>query len=177
MPILENGTMVEQSKMELNLLIAAPSSSTPKRVSLKNYERATVYISVLNGTTVTGSAITLKQSTDVTNSLSDEKALAFSTMYQNIDVAAGEDNTATAVVSNTFTTDATNSKMLQYIIEVTPDMMDTTNNFDCFRVGAGNSTNTLNFVVETLLWPAKYGAGGATSGGTPNYLAPEAEVN
>ena len=176
MPILENGTLVEQAKMELNLLIAAPSTSTPKRVSLKNYERATVFISVLNGSTVTGSAITLKQATDIANANSDEKAIAFSTVYQDLDVAAGEGLTATAVTSNTFTTSTVNSKQLQYVIEVTPDMLDTANNFDCFRVGTADATNTLCFVVETLLWPAKYAAGGY-AGGVPTYLAPTAETN
>jgi hypothetical protein len=171
MPILENGTLVEQAKMEINLLSIVPSSSTPARVSLKLYERATVFISVLNATTVTGSAITLKQAKDIANADSSEKALGFSTVYQDIDVAAGEGLTATAVVSNTFTTDATNSKQLLYVIEVTPDMFDITNGFDCFRVGTGNAT-AATVSVHTLLWPTKYGAGDKTS-----HLAPNAEVN
>lgn len=103
-------------------------------VSMKGYDRLTIILSVLNATTVTGGAVTLKQATDVTNSLSDEKALSFSTVYANTDVVAAEALTAVAVVSDTFTTSTTNSKSLLYIIEVKSTDLDINNGFDCVRL-------------------------------------------
>ncbi len=156
-----NAMLIEQAKIEL-CLFATPSTSTPKYVSLKNYLRATIIISVLNATTVTGSAITLKQATDIANANSDEKAVAFTTAYRDVDVAAGEGLSVFTVSNNTFTTAAVNSKQMQYIIEVTPDMLDIDNGFDCLRVGTGDAT-AATVVVEVILWPAKYGRGAASA--------------
>lgn len=125
-------------------------------VSMKNFRRVTVLIDILNGTTVTGTTVTLKQATAVAGT--GEKALAFTRMLANIDVGAGNapsNYTETAVSSNTFTTDTTNSKRLRYIIEVDAEELDSANNFDCFRVdctGAANSTGTVGYI----LWGARY---------------------
>jgi hypothetical protein len=124
-----------------------------KYVSLKNYRRVTVVIDILNGTTVTGTTVTLKQATAVAGT--SEKALAFTRMLANTDVAAAQTMTETAVTSNTFTSDTTNSKSLRYIIEVDSEQLDTANGFDCFRVdctGAANSTGTVGYI----LWGARY---------------------
>lgn len=125
-----------------------PSSATPKYVSLKNYNHVTVQISVKNATTVTGSAITLKQATAVAGT--GEKELAFTKMWANIDTAASDALVETAVASNTFTTNSTNSKDLLYIIEVDTTDLDVTNGFDCFRVGTGNGTAATVDVVYIL---------------------------
>lgn len=117
----------------------APSSTTPDTINMKNVARLYAVISVLNGTTVTGSAISLKQAVNVANG--SEKALAFSYVYQNIDCAAAQTLTNTAVASNTFTTDNTNSKALLYVIDIRPEMLDSDGGFDCCRVATGNATN------------------------------------
>lgn len=122
-------------------------------VSMKGYQKATIIIDVTNATTVTGGAVTLKQATAVAGT--GEKALAFSRMLANIDVAAGQTKTETAVVSNTFTTDATNSKRLQYILEVSADQLDADNSFDCLRVDVASMANA-NATVTYLLWGARY---------------------
>lgn len=152
--ISTNGKLVEQTKIVQGLAPIAPSSSVPDYVCLKNYQRMTVIIDVLNGATVTGSAITLKQAQAVANT--GEKALAFDTVYANLNTAATDTLVETAVVSNTFTTLNTNSLGLQYVIEIDPATLDVANGFDCVRVGAGNSTNAVLSVVY-ILWPAKYG--------------------
>jgi len=153
----ENAQFVEQAKIAWTLASVTPSSSKPKYVSLKDYERVTAVIKAVNATTVTGSAITLLQATDINNANSDEKAVAFTSAYRTLDVATnGDALTAFTVSSNTFTTDATNSKNNIYVIEITPDMLDIANGFDCVRVGAGNATAT-SIDVEMILWPAKYG--------------------
>lgn len=122
-------------------------------VSLKNYRKATVIIDVTNGTTVTGGAVTLKQATAVAGT--GEKPLAFTRMLANIDVGAGQAMTETAVASNTFTTDATNSKRLAYVIEVDSDQLDADNGFDAFRVDVANMANATG-QVRYVLWGARY---------------------
>ncbi len=131
-----------------------PSSSTPQYVSLKNFERACILILVNNATTVTGSAITLLQATDVSGT--GEKAIPFTRARRNVDAAAGDLLASFDVTNSTFTTDATNSKRLVYAIEVNSDDLDIANGFDCFRVGTGNAT-AATVTVLYLLYPAKYG--------------------
>lgn len=122
-------------------------------VSMKNYHRAQIIIDVTNGTTVTGGAVTLKQATAVAGT--GEKALGFTRMLANIDVGAGQTLTETSVGSNTFTTDATNSKRLRYVIDVQASDLDSANSFDCLRVdvaGMANATGQVTYV----LYGAKY---------------------
>src|SRR5574340_614693 len=108
-------------------------------VSLKNFDRLTILIPVLNGATVTGGDVTLKQATAVAGT--GEKALAFAKMYANTDCAASDTLTETAVTSNTFTTNATNSKQLMYVIEVKASDLDVANGFDCVRINVANMAN------------------------------------
>lgn len=120
-----------------------------KYVSLKNYRKVTVTIDILNGATVTGTTVTLKQATAVAGT--GEKPLAFARMLANVDVAAGQAMTETAVSNNAFTSDTTNGKSLRYVIEVDVDELDTANGFDCFRVdctGAVNSTGTVGYILR-----------------------------
>lgn len=120
-------------------------------VSMKGYERLTIVVTVLNDTTVTGGAITLKQATTVAGG--GEKPLAFTKMYQNTDTAAGEALTETAVTNNTFTTDATNSKGLLYVIEVASTDLDINNGFDCVRMDSASMANALGCVLYLMSGP------------------------
>lgn len=144
-----NRLLQEQLKPIFGLGPVTPSSSTPDYVSLKNFHRMYVVIQALNASTVTGSAITLKQATSV--AAGSEKALPFTFMYANIDCAAGDTLTNTAVVSNTFTTDTTNSKQLMYVIDVRPEMLDSEGGFDCVRAGTANAVNTTLAVTYYLV--------------------------
>lgn len=148
-----NAGLSEQAKFVNGLLGVVPSTSSPAYVSLKNYERVTINILVKNATTVTGSAITLKQATAVAGT--NEKALAFSKVKRNVDMGAGDTLTEVDVTSNTFTTDATNSKNLRYVIEVKAEDLDVNNGFDCIRVGTGDAT-AATVTVEYVLWGRKY---------------------
>jgi hypothetical protein len=97
----------------------------------------------------------LKQASDV--AATGEKALAFDKVWQNEDTAAagGDVLTETAVVSDTFTTDATDSKDLKYIIDVKTESLDVANDFSAVRVGTGDATAaTVN--VEYLLYNGRY---------------------
>lgn len=148
-----NSRLIEICKPVIGLDPVVPASSTPDYVSLKNYQRLTVIVLVKNATTVTGSAITLKQATSV--AAGGEKALSFTKMFANIDTAASDTLTETAVSSDTFTTDATNSKNLMYVMEVDPANLDVAGGFDCVRAGTGNAT-AATVTVLYLLWGARF---------------------
>lgn len=125
-------------------------------VSLKNYRKIRITIDIANGTTVTGSTITLKQATAVAGT--SEKALGFTRMLANIDVGASQAMTETAVVANTFTTDTTNSKNLRYVLDVDSESLDVANGFDCIRLdGTGHAATASRGVVVTYdLYGARY---------------------
>lgn len=125
-------------------------------VSMKNYRKLTIIISIADGTTVTGSTITLKQAKTIAGG--SEKPLSFSRMLANTDYGASKTMTETAVVSDTFTTQTTNSKDSLYIIEVNSEMLDAANGFDCVRLdGTGHAaTSSRGVVVLYLLSGARY---------------------
>jgi hypothetical protein len=115
-----------------------PSSAAPAYVSLKDYGKCTVIISVANGTTVTGSAITLNQATAVAGT--SAKTLAFTQVFANADCTTTSQTLTATTVTNVFTTATTDSKNLLYVIEVDPRDMDAAGGFDCLQVGVGNAT-------------------------------------
>lgn len=125
-------------------------------VSLKNYRGCQIIIVIADGTTVTGTAVTLKQATAVAGT--SEKALAFTRMLANVDYAASKVMTETAVTSNTFTTQTTNSKDSVYIIDVKAEDLDVANGFDCIRVDATGhaATASRGCVVLYNLYGARY---------------------
>jgi len=127
-----------------------------KYVSLKGYRKCAIIIDIADGTTVTGSTITLKQATAVAGT--GEKALAFTRMLANIDTATSQVMVETAVTSNTFTTDTTNSKLKRYILDVDSESLDVAGGFDCIRLdGTGHaSTAPLGVVVTYILYGARY---------------------
>lgn len=130
--------MVETTKIVQALAPQIPSTSTPDRVSLKDYGRVTVVISALNATTVTGVAIALQQSTAVAGT--GAKTLAFDKVWLNNDTVASDALVETAVTSDTFTLDTTNSKLLLAVIEINTESLDTNNGFDVFGVTTGDGT-------------------------------------
>lgn len=148
-----NAKLVEQCKVVTGYGPGTPSTTTADFVCMKGYERCAVIIQALNGSTVTGSAITLNQATDVSNS--GGKPLAFAYQHANIDTAASDTLVETAVTSNTFTTDTTNTKGLLYVIDVPASSLDVANGFDCFAAKAATAVNT-TLSITYVLYPAKY---------------------
>lgn len=129
-------------------------------VSMKGHQHLTILLSVKNGTTVTGCAVTLKQATAVAGT--SEKALAFDKMWANIDAGASDTLVETAVTSNTFTTDTTNSKDLLYVMEIEADDLDVANGFDCVRLDGLLMANAVGSVTYVLSEP-RYSSGLAIS--------------
>ena len=136
------------------LLLTSTLGDT-KYVSLKGYRKCQIVISIADGTTVTGTAVTLKQATAVAGT--SEKALAFTRMLASEDYPTTA-LTETAVTSNTFTTQAVNSKDSVYIIEVDSSSLDVANGFDCIRVDATGhaATASRGCVVLYNLFGARY---------------------
>lgn len=132
-------------------------------VSMKGYSRARITIVIADGTTVTGTAVTLKQATAVAGT--NEKALAFTRMLANTDYAASKTMTETAVTSNTFTTQTNNSKDSVYFIDLKAEDLDLANGFDCFRVDATGHAATASrgcVVIYDLYGPRYAGASALT---------------
>lgn len=132
--------LVEQVAFVDGLSNTTPNSSVPRYVSLKNFNHLTIVILAKNATTVTGSAITLKQAQDVSGT--GEKALALPVAWRDLDTAAADAVAEFAPSSDTFTTDATNGKNLLYVLEVDAADLDVNGGFDCVRLGVGNATAT-----------------------------------
>lgn len=121
-------------------------------VSMKGYTNLCIVLTVLNGSTVTGGAVTLKQAKDVGGT--GEDVLAFSKMWANTDTAASDTLTETTVSSNTFTTNTTNAKALKYVIEVDAESLDVDNGFDCVRIDVASMANAVGN-VEYILYGAR----------------------
>ncbi len=155
--ISPNAALVEQTKIVQLLGPVAPSTSTCDYISLKGCSRVALIIPVKNGSTVTGSAITITQATDVSNT--SGKTLAFTSAWRAIN-AGPSGNTdvlsSFTVSSNTFTTDTTNTTDNLYVIEINATDLDVANGFDCIRPNTANSVNATLSVVA-VLYPLKYG--------------------
>jgi len=137
--------LAEMGKLVTGFAPATPSSSTPDYITLKDIGHVTIVILTDNAATVTPSAITLLQATDVSGT--NEKALAMDEAYRNIDTAAGYALTKFTVTSNTFNLDNNDNDNQIHIIEIDADELDTNNDFDCLRLGIGDATNQVSGVT------------------------------
>lgn len=150
---MQRPRLIDNSKIVTGIapVAMATTAGDADYVSLKNFESVSIILSVKNGTTVTGCAVTLKQATAVAGT--SEKALAFSKMWANIDAGASDTLVETAVASNTFTTDTTNSKDLLYVMEVDASDLDVANGFDCVRLDGLLMANAVGSVTYVLNGP------------------------
>ena len=135
--MLANNRLLDFSWPVLAFAPAVPSSAVVPLISLKGYARCAAALLVKNATIVTGAAVALVQAKTVAGT---PKALAFDTMFANLDIAAGRLFTKTAVVSNTFTTLATDSKNAMYLIDIPMENLDIANEYDCIGVTLGDAT-------------------------------------
>lgn len=142
--------LIQNAKVVQALAPTAVSSVTPDYVSLKNYQHVTAIISLTCATGVAACDVTLKQATAVAGT--SEKALGFSYVWKNQDIATSDTLVKTAVTSNTFATPADIKEKL-YVIEVDTDTLDVDNGFDCFRVALADAAATTASVVYVLSQP------------------------
>ena len=126
-----------------------PSTSVPKRISLKNVNRLTFLVICKNGGAPVAGTIALTQSKTVAGG--SEKALAFTKAAVILDAAVTDVFTEFDVASNTFSTDATASKDIIYAIDVLPESLDINNGFDCVGVATGNATQQTTTVLAICM--------------------------
>ena len=144
---------------------ATPSAASPKYINLKNVQTVEVIVSGLNGSTVTGSAITLQQAQDASGT--NAKALGFAVHYKNEDATnANSMITKVNTSSNTFTTVTTNTKGFVYRIPVNPQTLDTENGFYFLQAAAANAVNTTLSISYRVF--QKYSGNAANN---PNLMA------
>ncbi len=160
-----NARLDEQVKpivAAMGLLLTSTLGDTTY-ISLKNFARCCIIITIADGTTVTGSTITLKQATAIAGT--SEKALAFTRMLANVDYAASKTMVETAVTANTFDTQAVNSKDSVYILDVDAASLDTANGFDCIRVDgtAHAATASRGCTVIYIPYGARYSGAGVVA--------------
>ena len=137
-------------------LLLAAGGGDAQYCSMKNFARCEIDIMIADGTTITAADITLLQAQAIAGT--NAKELAFSTVKKALDLGASQALTATAVTSNTFKTQTTNSKKSRYVIDLTPDMLDIAGGFDCFRVDGANhaATSSLGCVVTYRFFGPRY---------------------
>lgn len=150
--MMSTARLDEMGHVVTGLAPIAPSSSTPDFVNLEGYARCSIIIAGDNGATVTGSAISLLQATDGSNT--GGATLSFTRMLANVDTGASDVFTETAVTSNTFTTVTTDNKNYLYVIDVKAEDLTEGKNF--IRAVTGNAVNSVVSVIY-VLYGARYG--------------------
>jgi len=99
-------------------------------------------------------AVTLKQATDVSNSQSDSKTLAFTKKYSKV-ALTGTVNVAAAVSSNTFNLPATANTIT--MIEVSAEDLDVANGFDCVGLDIASPGSNADLIcVLAILYGLRY---------------------
>jgi len=95
----------------------------------------------------------LKQATDVTNSLSDEKALSYDKIYINVGLSTTT-LTETTVTSDTYTVGSDPNNL--YVIEIDAAELDVNNGFDCVRFNLASGAGTTLLAATYILSGARY---------------------
>ncbi len=101
-------------------------------VSMKDYSHLSIVLTIDNGGSPTGTAVTLKQAQDVAGG--GEKELAFDKVWKNIDTDASDALVETVVASNTFTSSVGANKNLKYVMEIDESDLDVDGGFNSVRI-------------------------------------------
>lgn len=96
-------------------------------------------------------AVTVKQATDVTNSLSDEKAVTLDFYY--IKGVTDTSWTKTTITSNTFNLSAASKIIMLY---VNASDLDVANGFDCVRINIASPGSNADLLDVTMLAVPRY---------------------
>jgi len=134
-------------------------------VSLKNFHNLTVIVFKGAGTAGDDPVITLQQAQDVSGT--GVKELNFTRVDAKVGVqtATGAFTTVTQAAGNTYTDLVSAEAQGLFAIEVTHDMLDIANNFDCVRVTIPDTgTNAQVGCALYILRNPRYKPTGAISG-------------
>lgn len=143
--------MVEEKKIILsNLALLNSAAFTGDYVSMKNWDHLTVIVGLAPASGTDTAAITLKQATDVGNSASDEKALAFTSAWRCPSSTTVDALTKTTYASS-ITTSAT-AVLELFVLEVDAADLDVAGGFDCVRADVTDpgAVSTPAFVLYIL---------------------------
>lgn len=152
-----NGRLDEQ--MSFLQATAVGDFTSAAWISMKGYQRLTIITDFTSTGTVSGGVVTLNQATAVAGT--SAKALAFTRMKANVDVAAAQTLVETAVTSSTYTVPTTTGKRVRHIIEVDASSLDVAGGFDCVKFVSTALVNATGS-VQYILWGARYSGGDAT---------------
>lgn len=134
--------------------VTSNGGATSDIICLKNCNKA--YI-VVEFTMPQGHATTITplQCTDVSNSLSDNKALTNNVRaWKCADTATNDTLTAMAAAKNFAATAQAKNQSL--VIEIVPEALDVANNFDCVYVTVAASSQATDLVSVTAWLDYKY---------------------
>jgi len=129
-------------------------------VSLKGYQRCTIVFFKEVGTAGDDPTITVQQTKDV----ADTGGLAKGVNFTDLHTKTGTQTTTglfthvTQAAASTYTDAASAEVAALWVIDITPDMMDIANGFDCLRANvdlAADNSAQLGCLLY-ILWPAKY---------------------
>lgn len=129
-------------------------------VCLKNYQRCAIVIFKAAGTAGDDPTYTLEQCTDVTNSLSDAKALNFTRydMKQGTQTGIGTFTTTTQAAANTITNLTLAESENICVIDVKAEDLDIEGGFDCVRLSISDvGTNAQLGCALFLLHEPRFG--------------------
>jgi hypothetical protein len=147
---------ISNSTVALGYGPGTPSGATNGRfINLRNIDKVRLVVSVSNATTVTGSAVTVKQAKDASGT--GVKNVDFYKVYVNSNAGAASAYTETPVTGSTFTTSTTNNAKLIYIIEIDSSELDTNGGYNHLAIGLGtaaNTTITVHYIAKTDRLPA-----------------------
>lgn len=141
--------------------------ATGDYISLKNYGKVLVLWAFNDGTATTGDIdIEVYQSTDVTNSLGDAKALdvcvtgrIYTKMHATTLAAEGTWTKVTQATADEIYDDETSGEQLGMIgVEIQASDLDTTNGFDCIRVDLDTISSAKLICGLYILMDPKYAA-------------------
>lgn len=141
--------LVENAAIEVGAvpIDTTGAAVTGDYVSMKGFDHLTIIIQ--QGAWAGGTpAVTLKQATNVGNTLSDEKALSFSWRWTKV-ALTGTTYTKTPVSSDTFNLPATANTI--NVIEVDAASLDGDNGFDCVRVAIASPGANADLICVTYI--------------------------
>lgn len=122
------------------------------------YSHLTIFIGAINGATVTGAAITLKQAQDTLGTAAE--ALAYSSYFAATggftQASTGDVWTQVTGAGGTFTTPTTASTSLMYAIEVQDVDLDLTNAMRTVQLVIGTGSSGVTFYAVAHCYP-RYG--------------------
>lgn len=153
MHLFNDANFVDLAKVVSGFPPGTPSGANLAYVDLSRFERLCIVLAARNATSVSGSAVTLRQAKDTAGT--GEKPLSFTRAWANYDTAASDALVKTAVAGDTFTTNTTSNKNLLYVIAVAASSLDVSSGFRAVRLGLGNASNTV-LTATYFLGPEKY---------------------